>query len=174
MTWVLFSEAVSEEISNTLGAAKATPEDLKFNSSRSVEKSSSFITELVPTESRKHFSSAPILRSLPDAALRLLGRSQITAGNLINNHFYLTSFLDAFPVDAIGGRNQSEAAKRNLIVSWGGPRPVETDIDRTKNMFRKRGWVRQFFEAANAPEGDYVEVYEAAPYQIHARHIPQN
>ncbi|CTQ42252.1 hypothetical protein LAL4801_00677 [Roseibium aggregatum] len=71
---------------------------------------------------------------LTETPRRLLGRSQITGGNLRNNHFYVREFFDKFPADAIGGSNKKTAASRDITVDWGGPSLVLTDIDKTKGF----------------------------------------
>ena len=115
----------------------------------------------------------PVLRPspspgpLPDQRRRVIGRSRLTEGNLNNNHFYLKDFLDAFPADTIGGSNADQAAGRTLTIEWGGATPGISDIDISKKMFRKRGWVRKFFAASSAREGDTVVVSLIAPYHVH-------
>lgn len=90
---------------------------------------------------------------------------EITEGNLKNDHFYMRGFLDRFPADVIGGSNASKAARATALVDWGDATLVETDIDgEDKHFFRKRGWVRQFFERNSAMPGDYVRVEETAPH----------
>lgn len=93
------------------------------------------------------------------------GETEITEGNIRHNHFYMRSFIHRFPSDLIGGSNKREAAPRSALVDWGGPVPVETDIDGEKQFFRARGWVRRFFEANDAKAGDTVRVEETAPYR---------
>ncbi|MEJ8570769.1 hypothetical protein [Microbaculum marinum] len=99
------------------------------------------------------------------------GEVEITQGNLNppNNHFYMRGFLHRFPADLIGGSNRSKAAVRSALVDWGGPSPVETDIDGTKAFFRKRAWVRRFFAANDAVAGDIVRVEETSPYRYRVR-----
>jgi hypothetical protein len=48
-------------------------------------------------------------------------------------------------------------------VQWGNEF-VETDIDRTKNIFRKRGWVAQFFDALRVRAGDRVLLEQMEQY----------
>lgn len=98
-------------------------------------------------------------------APKLLGETELTPANLKHNHFYLTRFLSRFPLDLIGGTNADEPAKRTALVDWGGPMPEETDIPSDKNMFRKRGWVREFFFSTDATPGDVVHVREISPYR---------
>ena len=46
----------------------------------------------------------------------------------------------------------------NMVVT------VETDIDRTKKIFRKRGWIRRFFEQNGIQAGDRVLIERLDPY----------
>ncbi|NGQ92453.1 3'-5' exonuclease [Rhodobacter sp. HX-7-19] len=95
---------------------------------------------------------------------RHIGTTEITRGNLDNNHIYLRSFFDKFPADAIGGSNRASAAQREIAVDWGGATVVMTDLDGQKKFFRKRAWIREFFERHGARAGDMVAVEEVAPY----------
>jgi hypothetical protein len=93
-----------------------------------------------------------------------IGTTEITQGNIDNNHIYLRSFFDKFPADAIGGSNRASAAQREIAVDWGGATVVMTDLDGQKKFFRKRGWIRDFFERHGVRAGDMVVVKEVAPY----------
>lgn len=171
VTWVTFSEEVSRQLQSILDpeGLGSGPEDVSHNFSipdvqrtkvANRKADDAPLEERPPSAETRHMSNA-------DAAF--LGRTRISGGNLRNSHFYLTEFLDRFPADCIGGRNKQEAASRELVVDWGGPSPVRTDIDRSKRMFRRRGWVRQFFLSSGAREGDTVLVTSSAPYRVHVR-----
>ena len=95
---------------------------------------------------------------------RAIGTTEITQGNIDNDHIYLRSFFDKFPADAIGGSNRASAAQREIAVDWGGETVVMTDLDGAKRFFRRRGWIREFFERHGARAGDMVTVEEIAPY----------
>lgn len=95
---------------------------------------------------------------------RHIGTSEVTQGNIDNNHIYLRSFFEKFPADAIGGSNRASAAQREIAVDWGGDTVVMTDLDGAKKFFRKRGWIREFFTRHGVRAGDVVTVEEIAPY----------
>jgi DNA polymerase III subunit epsilon len=97
-------------------------------------------------------------------AERHIGTTEITQGNIDNNHIYLRSFFARFPSDAIGGSNRASAAQRQIAIDWGGGTLVMTDLDGTKRFFRKRGWIREFFERHGVRAGDMLTVEEVAPY----------
>jgi DNA polymerase-3 subunit epsilon len=97
-------------------------------------------------------------------ARRHIGTTEITQGNIDNNHIYLRSFFEKFPADAIGGSNRASAAQREIAVDWGGGAVVMTDLDGAKRFFRKRGWIREFFERHGLRAGDMVTVEEVGPY----------
>jgi DNA polymerase III epsilon subunit-like protein len=97
-------------------------------------------------------------------AKRHIGTTEITQGNIDNNHIYLRSFFEKFPADAIGGSNRASAAQREIAVDWGGGAVVMTDLDGAKRFFRKRGWIREFFERNGLRAGDMVTVEEVGPY----------
>jgi hypothetical protein len=86
----------------------------------------------------------------------------VSQGNINNNHLYLTEAMELFPGDALGGHNRKHAAKV-VRVLWGNE-TVETDIDRAKHMFRRRGWVRRFFEANGIVAGDRVLLEQLGPH----------
>lgn len=114
-----------------------------------------------------HEPLAAPMRSDPNPrqhAGRHIGTTEITQGNIDNNHIYLRSFFEKFPADAIGGSNRASAAKREIAVDWGGATVVMTDLDGQKKFFRKRGWIREFFERHGVRAGDMVAVEEVAPY----------
>ena len=104
-------------------------------------------------------------RPIPvERTFRQIGTSQITQGNIDNQHIYLRGFFEKFPADAIGGSNKSEAAKREISVDWGGETVVMTDLDGAKKFFRRRSWIRAFFERNGIMAGDLVSVDETAPF----------
>ncbi|WP_193175438.1 3'-5' exonuclease [Oricola nitratireducens] len=88
----------------------------------------------------------------------VVGYVTLTQGNINNNHFYLRDVLAAFPEDCIGGSNAAAAAARTVTVVWGGHSPAFTDIDGSKKLFRKRGWVGEFFKRNSARVGDQVKI----------------
>lgn len=87
----------------------------------------------------------------------------VNQANIDNHHFYLTEVMDMFPPDVMGGEDESRAAPRTVRVEWGSE-TVDTDIDRTKNIFRKRGWVGRFFAEARIQAGDQVLLEQIEPY----------
>jgi hypothetical protein len=96
---------------------------------------------------------------------RLIGEIEITQGNIDNNHIYLRSIFDKFPADAKGGSNKASAAKKEIIVDWGDPDAVRTDLDSQKKFFRARGWIGRFYKLNRAKAGDKVRIEETAPYR---------
>jgi DNA polymerase III subunit epsilon len=88
----------------------------------------------------------------------------VTQGNIDNSHLYLTDVMDIFPADVLDGEDETRAAPRTVRVQWGGD-AVDTDIDRSKNIFRRRGWVGQFFREARVQAGDRVLLEQLDPYQ---------
>ena len=99
---------------------------------------------------------------MPDAKL-----VKLTQGNLNNHHLYLTEVMDLFPVSAIGGSSESEMAPQLLEIHCGMGQPVFTDIDGEKKIFRKRSWVREFFEGHRLNAGDNVFIERTGPFRYH-------
>lgn len=91
-------------------------------------------------------------------------QTQLTDGNIKNSLFYLRGHLHRFPSDIVGGPNLDAKASKEATIDWGGPTPAMSDIDSEKQFFRRRGWIKQFFETAGARAGDWVYVEEVAPY----------
>ncbi|PWK61977.1 hypothetical protein C7455_1012 [Roseicyclus mahoneyensis] len=106
----------------------------------------------------------PSTHAPPQHVSRYLGMVEITQGNIDHNHIYLRSFFEKFPADAIGGSNRASAALREIAVDWGGDAIVMTDLDGAKRFFRKRGWIREFFERTGAKAGESVLVEQTGPY----------
>lgn len=62
-----------------------------------------------------------------------------------------------FPSDAFGGVSASQAA-REVTIHWGGGESAATDIDMKKMIFRRRGWVREFFSKNLLVAGDSIGI----------------
>lgn len=84
----------------------------------------------------------------------------VTKGNLNNNSLCLSSGLDLFPEDVFG--ESSQGARRTVRVIW-GEEVVETDIVRTKNIFRRRTWGK-FYNANRIQAGDRILLERLEPY----------
>lgn len=171
VTWVLFSDEVAVQLAQALDGTARNASSDHAPPTRNI--ADGHLTSIIERTAAKVPMTKPVsftsTQFLSDTPHNLLGRSEITGGSLRNKYFRIGEFIDKFPADTIGGSNQDAAAPRQLTVHWGGPSPVMTDIDQTKRMFRKRGWVSQFFTAAGAREGDIVVVTSSAPYHIHVR-----
>lgn len=107
-------------------------------------------------------NSPAVLRA--DGPWTILGHVALTQGNIDNHHFYLREVLSALPEDCVGGSNARTAAREALEIDWGHPERVLTDVDGSKKIFRKRGWVRSFLRGARA--GDLVRIELKAPRQV--------
>jgi hypothetical protein len=92
---------------------------------------------------------------------------ELTQGNINNNHLYLSSIIDLFPESSIGGNNEDSAANTKLEIHSGIGEPVLTDIAGDKNIFRKRSWVREFFEVHKLSSGDKVIIENTGPNRFH-------
>jgi hypothetical protein len=101
--------------------------------------------------------------SIMSVALRYL---TVRQSNLNNHHLYLNKIRDFFPQDVFGGSCAGLTARRYVRIHWGNE-VVETDIDSTKNIFRKRGWLRRFFDANRVQAGDRVLLEKLGPYVYH-------
>ena len=93
----------------------------------------------------------------------------VTAGALRNHHFHLTTVMDMFPSDAMGGKNRNFEAPRLLRVDFGGNLIANTDIDGDKNFFRDRRVQRLFFERNAVKAGDKLIVERNGRYEFSVR-----
>jgi len=92
---------------------------------------------------------------------------ELTQGNINNDHLYLSSVIEFFPSDSIGGSNESSLAPRALEVHSGISSPVCTDIAGDKKIFRRRAWVGEFFEVHNLAVGDRVVIEKTGADRYH-------
>ena len=95
------------------------------------------------------------------------GIIELTQGNLNNDHLYLTNIMELFSATSIGGSSDLERASQLLEVHSGIGEPVVTDIAGDKNIFRKRGWVGEFFATHQLKAGDFVVVERTGPHRYH-------
>jgi len=107
---------------------------------------------------------------------------RVTAGNLRNSHIYITGHYDFFPGDCIGGSRRSEKAEPIKIWLEGLNRTVETDIardaktGRPRQVFRKRKWVREFFEHHGIQTGDVLALEKVGDreYRLYPFHTARD
>jgi hypothetical protein len=170
VTWVTLSPEVSEKLVPFIARNDQSPDTLP-PPSRLVDyfKRPSTALDLTSNPISRTAVEAGQASPLPEGKHEFLGQSVLSGGNIRNNHIKLSPLMHAFPRDVVGGSNKAEAAPRRLEIDWGGPELATTDIDGTKSIFRSRGWVRRFFEASGAEEGDIVVFTEIAPYRIGVR-----
>ena len=93
---------------------------------------------------------------------------ELTQGNINNDHIYLSSVIEFFPSDSIGGSNDNSLAARALGVHSGiSSSPVRTDIAGDKKVFRRRAWVGEFFEVHNLAAGGRVVIEKTGADRYH-------
>lgn len=100
---------------------------------------------------------------------------RVTAGNLRNNHLYVTGHLDFFPPGCVGGARKDAGRNGNgagiQVFLAGLNRVVETDIGcdartgKPRGFFRGRTWVREFFEHHRIKTGDVLALERTAARQ---------
>jgi len=87
---------------------------------------------------------------------------RVTAGNLRNNHIYITGHYDFFPEDCFGGSRRSRKGREVNIRLEGLNKTIKTDIARDaktgspRREFRTRTWVREFFKHHSIQTGDIL------------------
>jgi hypothetical protein len=113
--------------------------------------------------SQAHTEDTPLWKSESNRVPLATSCLTITQGNINHSHIYLTGIMNLFPDDVMGGKNKKDAAPKAVCVHWGDDM-VYTDIDSEKRMFRRRGWLRRFFEANRITAGDRVLFEQLEPY----------
>jgi len=89
----------------------------------------------------------------------------VNAANLRANHLYLTGHADFFPADCYGSPSASGTPGKMLRLDVDGlAEPVMTDIPteakagKPRRFFRKRAWVREFFEKHGIKPGGTISI----------------
>lgn len=95
----------------------------------------------------------------------VISKIVVSEGNLKNSYINLRDSIDIFPTETFGGSNKSTASDVKIWVEWGGATPTLTDIDGSKKMFRKRDWVREFFDRNLVRVGDIVAIERTGDLQ---------
>lgn len=97
----------------------------------------------------------------------------INAANLRANHLYLTGHDDFFPADSYGGSSIKSLGGKLLRLDVEGlSKPVFTDIPtdaktgKPRRFFRKRAWVREFFEKHSIKPGDTISIERVSPHRF--------
>lgn len=162
VTWVLFDEDVSDAIAQQIGADSDTIPAVGPEPAPPRAKPHAAPPATPPAQPAGSPTPASVSRS---SATALVCETELNDPNIRNSHFYMKGFLARFPADLIGGSNKENAAPKMAVVDWGGATTETTDIDGTKGIFRKRGWIGRFFADNDAAPGDKVRVEETAPYR---------
>lgn len=89
----------------------------------------------------------------------------VTAANLRENHIYISGHWDFFPADSIGQPSATDGLGALLRLDVEGlPEPIHTDIPRDaktgrpRGFFRKRSWVKGFFQRHEIKPGDTIAI----------------
>ena len=167
VTWVELDERASAELVRQLGSL---PSEGRPEPASRTDPAPGILQRALNALTPKSTApaAAPVQPAHPtpsSANGRLVGEVEITQGNIDHNHIYLRSIFDRFPADAKGGSNKASAAKKQIIVDWGGPEPVRTDLDGEKKFFRARGWIGAFYRLNRPKAGDKVRIEEIALYR---------
>lgn len=88
----------------------------------------------------------------------------ISGGNIRRNHIYLSSIIDFFPSDSIGGSNKNSAAPKVLSVTFDNGITINTDIAGDKKIFRSRSGFSDFFKNNQIKAGDSVVIKKLGRY----------
>lgn len=91
---------------------------------------------------------------------------ELTQGNINNNHLYLSSIIDLFPPESIGGPNKSKQGVQ-IEIHCGIAEPVFTDIAGDKKIFRKRSWLGEFFQSHTLSAGSRIIIERTGANRYH-------
>jgi len=186
VSWVELEVGVTDEIAAQLrlagvgeGAKVVSADDVTLRTTRE-EIATALASPLQPAQERATRSEAsnPVESfATADApstrASNIICEVEINEANLTNDHFYLRSFLHLFPSEIIGGSNTSQLARKEARIDWGGPEPAFSDIDGVRHkFFRRRGWIKRFYQLNRARPGDVVSIEEIGQfsYRVRLRH----
>lgn len=97
----------------------------------------------------------------------------VNAANLREKHLYLTGHSDFFPADCYGASSSHGATGKLLRLDVDGlPEPVMSDIPteaksgKPRHFFRKRGWVRAFFDKHSIKPGDTIAIERISSHRF--------
>lgn len=96
----------------------------------------------------------------------------IKGGNLRHNHIYLSGHYDFFPPESYGESSKKKGIGHPLsLVVEGLPDAIETDIGTNgskggpRSFFRRRDWVKKFFEKHEIREGDVIAIERLSRFE---------
>lgn len=90
----------------------------------------------------------------------------LTKGCFNNNYLLISTVIDIFPVDSIGGSNSSSKGK-DITLNVGMRQNIITDIDSEHNIIRDRSWFTKFAEIHNLTVGDQVVLEKTGEREFH-------
>lgn len=82
----------------------------------------------------------------------------LSDNNLRSHSLRLSTIMDRFPRDVVGGSNRDEQAPKTLTVEFPDQSMCLTDIDGRKKILRERSAIRRFYAAHGLKAGDRVRV----------------
>ncbi|MBN1391272.1 MAG: DNA cytosine methyltransferase [Sedimentisphaerales bacterium] len=88
-----------------------------------------------------------------------------------NHHIYISGHHDFFPKECHGQSDKKNGVKKEMtLLVEGLPKPVKTDIGtngtngKPRDFFRRRRWVREFFEKHELKAGDVIAIERLSKY----------
>lgn len=97
----------------------------------------------------------------------------VTQANLDHHHLYLSDIRNFFPADSIGGASKT-AAGQSLRIEWGDGDVIETDIAGDKFIFRRRGWLAEFFKRYDVRPGDELVLERLGSHAYRLSPLPMS
>lgn len=96
----------------------------------------------------------------------------VNPANLEHKHIYISGHHDFFPRASYGGSSKKKGIGKELtLLVEGLSEPVVTDIaargdnGAPRSFFRKRGWVRRFFEKHDIRQGDVIAIEKTGTFK---------
>jgi hypothetical protein len=97
----------------------------------------------------------------------------VNAANLRASHLYLTGHTDFFPADCYGASTSEGVPGKLIRLDVDGlSAPVMTDIPteiksgKPRRFFRKRAWVREFFDKHGIKQGDTISIERVSSHRF--------
>lgn len=160
VTWISLDDEIASKVSGRLGRVATGVVERSFEPLARANPAG----QLTPRSSLEVARDGTCFQSVSDdgSCLIALGITQITDGNIRNNHFYIKKFLHNFPASLINGRQAQPPVLATLVSH--GMAAAQTDICPRHRFFRDRAWTRRFFELNGAKAGDQIVVRERGPF----------
>jgi hypothetical protein len=135
-------------------------------------------SELFPGKRIKDVEIQKTIAEINDLPIRKIADANtsvcldVSDGSLKHSYLIVSPYKDFFPNEAYGGSSERDGLGKPMTFHVEGlPGPIETDIAADKMFFRKRGWLRDFYEMHRLKPGDQVQFEKISEYTFKVRPV---